>query len=220
MADYTPNLDDGELWLPSDIFPDEVSAKFSPEFPCELTYMEDLARQLAAYALLERNQNAFRRPRQHSSVAPPRTGFGLGFGGNPTFGVGGRHLYASGNYCFSPGSLPVYQVRPMKPVQPQVEGCVQQPRARVLQSQRQNQVQNSFFPFQVNGSVTGGFVREYGGTGVFLPRIATSADVKKKQNVKNGEEYQQRPSIRKVGLGKQEGFKPPSEMGLPQDWTY
>lgn len=45
----------------------------------------------------------------------------------------------------------------------------------------QNQGQNRFLPFQVNGVEMGGCVREYGGTGVFLPRVAATV-VKKKQS--------------------------------------
>lgn len=70
MAGFTPNLDDGELYLPSDIFPEEIfytrqnptnkllkrSTLTTPKFPCdELTYMEDLTQQLATYALVEPN---------------------------------------------------------------------------------------------------------------------------------------------------------------------
>ncbi|XP_010246895.1 PREDICTED: uncharacterized protein LOC104590069 [Nelumbo nucifera] len=230
MAEFPPNLDDGELWIPSDIFPDEVSTKFSPEFPSEITYMEDLAHQLATFALLERNQTVanpppnlppnleyFRRQGRYGAVAPPRTGFSFGFGRGPT---AGHHLFSSGNEGFPAGSRPVYQYRPMKPVHAQVESSVHQPGDRSLQKQQQNQGQNRFLPFQVNGSGMGGLVREYGGTGVFLPRIATTADVKKKQSGKTGEENQQKSCNKKVALEKQEAFQLSSEMGLPQDWTY
>ena len=55
MADFPPNLDDGEFYLPSDIYPPEFPTIFSsnsttettPQFPSELTYMQDLAEQLA-----------------------------------------------------------------------------------------------------------------------------------------------------------------------------
>ncbi|KAF8403370.1 hypothetical protein HHK36_011472 [Tetracentron sinense] len=233
MADFPPNLDDGELWLPSDIFPDEVTAKLSPKFPSERTYMEDLAQQLAAYALLERNPNRnrndtrpapsfspnseFRPPTRYGPVGPRRTGYGVGVDG----GSGGvdHSLYASGNGCFRVGTRPVYQYYPMKPSQTQVESFLQT-RGRVLQRQ-QNQVQIHFSPFQVNGVGMSGFVRESGGTGVFLPRVATTTDVRKKQIGKNGQEAQQRQhTTKQVAVGKHERFQPPPEMGLPQDWTY
>lgn len=61
MADFPPNLDDGELWLPSDIFPqDEIimpsnlhqnfySSRLSPYTD------QDLTQCFAAYALLQNN---------------------------------------------------------------------------------------------------------------------------------------------------------------------
>lgn len=61
MADFLPNLDDAELHLPSDIYPRQSPTIFSssratetPEFPSELTYMQDLAEQLAELALNDR----------------------------------------------------------------------------------------------------------------------------------------------------------------------
>ncbi|KAM0939769.1 hypothetical protein DsansV1_C19g0156931 [Dioscorea sansibarensis] len=48
MADaFLPNQDDGELWLPSDLYPD-VEVHRSPE----LAYVEDLVKQLTAFGLL------------------------------------------------------------------------------------------------------------------------------------------------------------------------
>ncbi|OVA07134.1 hypothetical protein BVC80_1289g53 [Macleaya cordata] len=224
MADFPPNLDDGELWLPSDILPKEVSSKFYPNFPSELTYMEELAQQL----LLEQNQTNIkpppnlapnlkvRPPNRFCSIAPPRPELGLGFGGGTVLG---HNLYVSGNGGSYFGSRPVYQYHAIKPVQTQVGNFVQA-RALVLQRQ-QNQVQNRFLPFQVNGSWKGGFVRESGGgTGVFLPRIgATTTYPRKKHSGKKGEEMiKQRGPVKKVAVGKED--QPPPEMGLPQEWTY
>lgn len=63
-------------------------------------------------------------------------------------------------------------------------------RARVLRAQ-QNRLQNRLLPFQGSGGfgVGGGFVKESGGTGVFIPRTlnttttksATAADIRKKR---------------------------------------
>ncbi|KAL6005453.1 hypothetical protein ACLOJK_006020 [Asimina triloba] len=66
MADFSPNLDDGELYLPSDIYPEELSTHFgSPEvFPSELTYMEELAQQLSSLAVID-------RPSPQPSPKPP-----------------------------------------------------------------------------------------------------------------------------------------------------
>ncbi|XP_042475568.1 uncharacterized protein LOC122057513 isoform X2 [Macadamia integrifolia] len=230
MADFPPNLDDGELWLPSDIFPDEVSPMISPKFPSELTYMEDLAQQLAAYALLERNQNTAKpfpnlvpnleskqQSRYGTNVAP-RYGLGIGFGGVHDVGHRQNH-YApvTVNGGFRVGLTQVYRYRTMSPSQAQVENFL---RARVLQG-LQNQNQNRLLPFQVNGMGTGGFGRESGGTGVFLPRLATTLDVKKKHHcVKKGEEAKQRHPIRKAVVEKHERLQSSPEVRLPQDWTY
>ena len=54
MAEFPPNLDDGELWLPSDIFPEEVPSKFGTHhLPSEFAYMNDIARHFAALTLLQ-----------------------------------------------------------------------------------------------------------------------------------------------------------------------
>ncbi|KAF8395464.1 hypothetical protein HHK36_019410 [Tetracentron sinense] len=211
MAEFSPDLDDGELWLPSDIFPDEVTAKLSPNLPSDPTYMEDLS----AYALVNPNRNAtkpppslapnseFRPTSRYSLVDSPRTGYGFGVDGvHP--GVR-RSLNGNGNGGFGP----VYQYHPMKPAHTQVEGFVET-RSRVLQRQ-QNQVGNGM----------GGFVRESGGTGVFLPRVATTTYDRKKQSGKNRLESQQRQlSTKQVAVGMQERFQSPTDMGLPQDWIY
>ncbi|KAK9170320.1 hypothetical protein Syun_002460 [Stephania yunnanensis] len=126
MADITrEDDDDGELWLPS-----------------ELTYMEELAQQLSAYALLE-------RAAQHPNISKPPIDFapnfevrhhqqqqqqhhhhhhhhhqsrfrssvapampGLGVNG----GRAGNHsLYSSGYAGFRVGLRPLYQYCPVKP---------------------------------------------------------------------------------------------------------
>lgn len=60
MAEFPPNLDDGEMWIPSDIFPDEaIPSKHSPNDypPPQLNYRDDYAQLLATYTLL-RYQNS------------------------------------------------------------------------------------------------------------------------------------------------------------------
>ncbi|XP_043691008.1 uncharacterized protein LOC122641775 isoform X2 [Telopea speciosissima] len=221
MADFPPNLDDGELWLPSDIFPEEVSPKISPKFPSEISYMEDLARQLASYALLERNQNTTKPPpnlvpeskqqSRYGTTVSPRYGFGF----DGVHGVGHRqNHYAPVNGGFRVGLTQVYRYHPMSPAQAQVENL----QARVLQ---RLQNRNRFLPVQVNETRIGGFVRESGGTGVFLPRVSTTLDVKKKQHcVKKGEEFKQKQPIKKAFVEKHERFQSSPEVRLPQDWTY
>ncbi|XP_043689322.1 uncharacterized protein LOC122640230 isoform X2 [Telopea speciosissima] len=230
MAGFPPNLDDGELWLPSDIFPDEVSSKIRPKFSPELTYMEDIAQQISAYALLERNQIVakpplnlvpnleIKRQSRYGTVTAPQTRFGFGFRG--VHGVGHNDYVSVNEDRFRVGLGQIYQYRSMSPVQSQVENYLQA-RARVSQRlQNHNQGQNHFLPFQVTGSSIGGFVRESGGTGVFLPRVATTVDVKKKHGVKKGEETKQRQPNKNNDVEKQERLQLSPEVRLPQDWTY
>ncbi|KAJ4979921.1 hypothetical protein NE237_010701 [Protea cynaroides] len=214
MAAFPPNLDDGELWLPSDIFPDEVSAKINPEFPSELTYMEDLAQQLAGYALLEkRNQNTAKPPSnlvpnffeskqqsRYGTVVSPRTGFDFGFSFGGVHDVGHRQNHdASVNEGFRVGLTQVCRYHPRSPAQSQV---------------------GSFLQARENGRSRVGFVREYGGTGVFLPRVGTTLDFKKKPGVKRGEEAKQRQPIKKTVVEIHDRFQASPDLGLPQDWTY
>ncbi|PIA54362.1 hypothetical protein AQUCO_00900714v1 [Aquilegia coerulea] len=62
MAELPPNLDDGEVWVPSDILLDgKKSDQIKPmkeeeKFPSELTYMEELAQQLSSNAFLHQQQ--------------------------------------------------------------------------------------------------------------------------------------------------------------------
>ncbi|KAK9122884.1 hypothetical protein Sjap_012486 [Stephania japonica] len=223
MADITPNDD---LWLPS-----------------ELTYMEELAQQLSAYALLERaaqQPNNIAKPpidfapnfevRHHhhhhlpsrfcSSIAPAMAGFGAN-GGRAV----NQSLYSSGHSGFRVGLRPLYQYCPVKPPRVQVERMAH---ARAVRGvvQRQSQ-QNRFLPFRGSG---GGFVRrESGGTGVFLPRVALLAttlpptDDPTKQSVRIGEEHRQRQGVKRIGVvGREEvvGLPNSPEMALPKDWTY
>lgn len=59
MAEFPPNLEDGELWLPSDIFLNEVPSKYNPY---RISCMEDFAGHFAALSLLQ----------NHSSPTPSR----------------------------------------------------------------------------------------------------------------------------------------------------
>ncbi|XP_042500993.1 uncharacterized protein LOC122078875 [Macadamia integrifolia] len=228
MADFPPNLDDGELWLPSDIFPDEVSSK--------MRRMEDLARQIAAYSLLERNQTVAKPPanlvpnleikrqsRYGTFTAPQRVGFGFG-------GVQGVAHKAHNHYVsvkkddgFRVGLGQLYQHYPMSPAQAQFENYLQA-RTRVsqwLQNQNEGPTPNHSLPFQLSGACNGRFVRESGGTGVFLPRVATTVDAKKKNGMKKGEETKQRePTKKNDDVEKQERLQLSPEVRLPQDWTY
>ncbi|XP_058088152.1 uncharacterized protein LOC131235064 isoform X2 [Magnolia sinica] len=199
MADFPPNLDDGELYLPSDIFPKEIPPNFTtPDvFPSELTYMEDLSQQLSS----------FNRPTPQPPLPPllqfrpvqrVQTGFCSGPGGFPCAHCG--HPSVRG---FSADYRPGYQFQPAKPPPAQLERFVQG-RGRAFQGQTR------FLPVRVSGSGPAG-------TGVFLPRVF-NADMRKKDGMRSGEQKQ---PMRNVGLGKQvTKFQHPYEKVLPQDWTY
>ncbi|PSS21457.1 Vegetative cell wall protein like [Actinidia chinensis var. chinensis] len=233
MADFPSNLDDGELWLPSEIFHNELSS------------MEDLAQRVAALAFLERRRSQtlpkpppnlvrFIPPVRYGSASSLPDGC---FGFNGGFGLG---LYGFGVEGLWTGYRPVYSVQVVNSVQPQVE-CVVEARARVLSREQNRVLQNRVWerpvlPLQGRG-LGGGLEREYGGTGVFLPRIGTTKtttrartttstlNVRSQQSVRNRQEIQvipHRSPIKMVDVRKQEEchYHLPPEMGLPQDWTY
>lgn len=228
MADFLPISDDGELYLPSDIYPDEIictqqnptnnTIRNRPEFPCELTYMEDLAQQLAALALLERNlaQWAPKPPPSAVQVFGPghrlQSGFGPeGYSANSKCTVSGMR-----STDFLPGSRPIQQLYPVEPSHMQVENYAHA-RSRFLQNQQLYPVKNRVLPCQPgNGTGTGGIFRGSGGTGVFLPRVVASSWIRKKPNMKYGEENSATGTV-----GRGMAFQhPSSDMGLPQDWIY
>ncbi|XP_059643174.1 uncharacterized protein LOC132285030 [Cornus florida] len=246
MADFPPNLDDGELWLPSDIFPDEIPSRKSPFYHSELTHLQNLAQHFAALALLQRFRNqtvakqrlnlAPNSERFEPAVPYDSTGYRRAwhFGFNGSAGVGhGVDGYGIGSRGTWTGCRPAYQYHFVQPVQPQVESFMEA-RARVLQKQQKQflQSQNMVLPFR-GSRVGGGFVREYGGTGVFLPRInstTTTNVARKRQSVTNNrKEFQVIPPRNSIKRGVDEERReechyqlPPPEMGLglPQDWTY
>ncbi|XWS59398.1 hypothetical protein CRYUN_Cryun08bG0118200 [Craigia yunnanensis] len=237
FSNFPPNLDDGELWLPSDVFFNEVTSKFKPHLHHHLPFSctDDLASRFAALSLPK-----------HQQKLPKATNFKMlkePFRYGPMNGTGfevGQSLYGFRTDPFLGWSKPVYEFQFLKPTQAQVESYVEA-RARVLQRQQNRLVQNRVLPFQANGfnkntnkfGLGGGLVRESGGTGVFYPRIvntnpnATTLDSKKKQSLRNRQSYEiqvsrQKNSMKKVGVGKQEDcyYHLPPEMELPRDWTY
>ncbi|XP_012074333.1 uncharacterized protein LOC105635822 isoform X2 [Jatropha curcas] len=242
MAEFPPNLDDGELYLPSDIFLTEVPSKYNPY---RLSCMEDLATHFASLSLLK-NQ-----PSSTPSRPPPKPPLNyqvkmavrdlsanhlpaghVGFnGGGGVAGVEiGQRLYGYGNGSFLARSEPFYEFQ----VQPQVDSYLDT-RPMLLQRPR-TPIQNRVYPFRGSGFEFGGGGgrrgRESGGTGVFHPRIVHNstndspfnADYKRKQGVRNKQEIQvnsqQRNSMRRVSKEEDCYYHLPPEMGLPQDWTY
>ncbi|CAL5356998.1 unnamed protein product [Camellia sinensis] len=229
MADFPPNLDDGELWLPSDIFPlEEIPSKFTRPY-----YPSDLAHRFAALAFLDRHRNQTQRfgPVRYDSMGSLPTGYLAidgGFGVGNGLGFHGLNLWV--------GSRPVYYPHQIiNPVQPQVESFMET-RARVLLREQNRLLQNRLLENQQRTGLGmrgggGGFVREYGGTGVFLPRAAvsatttTAADSRRRQSVRNKKETKVIPHgnpMKMDVVGKQEEchYHLPPDMGLPQDWTY
>ncbi|KAK7837181.1 uncharacterized protein LOC112031466 [Quercus suber] len=239
MAQFPPNLDDGEVWLPSDIFINEKPiTKFNPHHhiscSCSCYCMQDeydeLAKRFAAFALRNvskpnPNSERFRQAVRYGSVtqghAPLEYILDLNGGYGRSSSRNGHRL--------SHEHLLVEQPQPPQDV---YENNL---RARVLKSQ-QNRVQNRVYPFQASsgfgvsgGGRGGGFVKESGGTGVFHPRIlntttttTTTTDLRKKQALRNRQEIQATQHLKAVGMGKQREshhYLPP-EMALPQDWTY
>ncbi|XAR69821.1 hypothetical protein NMG60_11001546 [Bertholletia excelsa] len=201
MAEFPPNLDDGELWLPSDIFPQEVPSKFSrPHFPSDLAYMENLARRHAALASLETNQNrtasilARRRAalasletdqnRTASTPPPNLLRIALPLAHRATSYVPPlRRSYNAGSDAtrgrgqgygmerLRAGFGPAYYCPIRNPVQPQAESF-REPRPGFMQIQQNRVLAPRANRVGVGGA---GFVRDSGGTGVFHPRIATSS---------------------------------------------
>ncbi|XVF76112.1 hypothetical protein PTKIN_Ptkin13bG0239500 [Pterospermum kingtungense] len=229
FSNYTPNLDDGKLWLSWDIFPNKVPSKFKPHHHHHLPFscVDDSALRFAANSLPKHHQKLPRATNFQKLREPVSYGWMNG----TSFEVG-QSLYGFGAGPFNGGTQPVYEFQFLKPTQAQVESYVEA-RARVLQRQK-----NRALPFQANGlnnkfGFGGGLVRESGGTGVFHPRIvntnpnATTFDSKKKQSLRNIQSQDievgaQMKSMKKVGVGKQEDcrYHLPPEMGLPSDWTY
>ncbi|PON43333.1 hypothetical protein PanWU01x14_275310 [Parasponia andersonii] len=243
MAQFPPNPDDGELWLPSDIFLNEVSSKRGlHHFSC----MDDLAQRLATVTFLKQRSlskpplktppNRFGPVPVHPNPFPQKCSkTGNGFeNGQSLYGYRLVHNYGNSAELF-------YEYPLQKPVQAQVNVFLET-RARVLQKQ-QNRLRNQLFPCrEKSGFGVGGFVRLSGGTGVFHPRVSntttttsspasstafSSALVTKKQVFRRRQENQvlsQRNSTRVVGVHKEDSHHqlhpPPPEMGLPQDWTY
>ncbi|KAH7680728.1 hypothetical protein IHE45_05G011700 [Dioscorea alata] len=174
---FLPNHEDGELWLPSDLYPD-VEVHRSPE----LAYVEDLVKQLTAFGLLapasgpaptmsySRNPEGFRPvARFEPERFEMETRFGYGRFRAPVPASGGLGLGFGPRRVYPNGFFPVQRVEP-------VGKCV--------------------------------------GTGVFFPRVnpGYKADV-----VRGGR--QEKPALKNAGK-KGMSCHSPTEIALPQDWTY
>ncbi|XP_039138586.1 uncharacterized protein LOC120275920 [Dioscorea cayenensis subsp. rotundata] len=192
------DLDDGELWLPSDIVPDLGLRRH----PKPTIIPDPLHDRLAALALLDptryKTPSAHPNPLLGSREPSLRTRF------NPAE-IPSRSSFIYNGIVFSPSPRPVYQFN-------QVDSFGAR-RARVTQRQPER-----FFPARFNGPGR----ERTAGTGVFLPRVVNN-EFRKKSSMKSGEQQQQKQQPIRNAVGGRQGmsFQPPaSEMCLPQDWTY
>ncbi|KAJ0969641.1 hypothetical protein J5N97_022518 [Dioscorea zingiberensis] len=196
------DLDDGELWLPSDIVPDLGLRRH----PKPTAIPDPLPDRIAALTLLDPNR--YKTP---PAVVNPLLGShdpALRARFNPAeIPSLPSHLY--NGLVFSPSPRPAYHQFT------QVSGFGLR-RTRVTQRQ-QGVGPDRCFP--VRFSVSGR--DRASGTGVFLPRVVNS-EFRKKPGMKGGEQQQKQQPIRNAVGGRQGmSFQPPStEMCLPQDWTY
>ncbi|EHA8590020.1 hypothetical protein COCNU_scaffold014359G000020 [Cocos nucifera] len=229
MSEFPPNPDDGELWLPSEIFPDVGVCCRHHRQPdaVGLSYLDDLAEKLAAFGLLDRSH--LLRANHH-----PSNGFRFGNGSVSRFGPSVERETGAGKVydrfrspvagrrvldATAAGSRPVFPFSAAKPSQVEAFG---QGRSGAMARQQLVPIRGRrFVPVR-----TGGSVRESGGTGVFLPRVSGNeviASTKKEPNIKNGGERQRQPTgnaaMGKRGIPFHQAAAPP-EMYLPQDWTY
>ncbi|GAB4856289.1 hypothetical protein Ancab_014217 [Ancistrocladus abbreviatus] len=253
MAEFPPNLDDGELWIPSDILPEELGPSYSSTSSCnhhhhqQQQQVEDLARHFSTMALLDH------RPQKASKILlpspPQRSGPAaiqhLGAASQVTpgycvtlrpevdLGLNGRLGTGLGNLAQDP----LLEYRLVKPVQRQAEGSMETTRAA---ANRQLQTQQNRPRTSQGGEVKlgGGFKRDCGGTGVFLPRIASTVaaalsthetthvdGAKRKQGMRSGQHAQSRKqgeTGKRVSSDKRKEYQRqfPSDLALPKDWTY
>ncbi|KAG0459647.1 hypothetical protein HPP92_022775 [Vanilla planifolia] len=234
--DLSANLDDGELWLPSEVIRavgvrrhshyHRREAALLGSYPVDLTAASDLAENLAALGLIDLRAEIptvdtlrdfsptlefVGQGKPVSCVSPASDGFRAPVSGRIAF----DGMISGGTARFSHVSRPFHTFQPIKIAAKQNDEFERE-RTRVLLRQRLQQSQrlNRFIPGYTTGS---GRVR--GGTGVFLPRVGDVDAKKKPLSVKGSGQSQQttwNPMIKKQTTP----FLPPPEAGLPQDWTY
>ncbi|KAJ4705390.1 putative Embryo sac development arrest 12 [Melia azedarach] len=244
-AQFPPKFNDDEHFVPSDfLFDPHLRLHHQNQnqhhnvrrqrLPC----MNELADHFTALSLLQRGQiphnfglERFKTPVQRVpvSVRPQFTGRFGASGGREL----GQRIHERGAGSFSSGVKSGYDSQFLKPTPAQLQSYMKERANRVLQRQQNRLLQqNRILPYQGSGyGSNGGFLREYGGTGVFHPRInnyttsVSTASVAKKQSMGDRQKIQatqQRNSMKKsaVVLSKQEEYHLPPDIGLPRDWTY
>ncbi|KAI3834429.1 hypothetical protein MKX03_032540 [Papaver bracteatum] len=206
MGEIIPNLEDGELWLPSDILPDEIfSNKFHSNFSTHHQLNEFMEEEeeptyslphLSTYSLFQQNHvvpsmnldprhsKQIKLQNQFSGMGRTEPEMGLGLYGETP--VGGHYLNFSdnggGGSCFE--STPPFRFHDRKlPPQP-IAGDILQARSSMLlrknlQQQRYDPQNHHYLPLQGNnnGSWNSGLNRGNRGTGVFIPRTPPNCTI-------------------------------------------
>ncbi|XP_057535492.1 uncharacterized protein LOC130813667 [Amaranthus tricolor] len=226
------NLDDGELWIPSDIFPTDDALHHNR--PTSDVFLEDLSRQLSKI--------------NFQSVIPQR----LGISGNVTQFGAVTIPSPNASYGQTPGpnrvdrrlfnsiSGPVHQSLgvpglPFPVHEPVAEHLMEtrNSRSRPVHFQQQNQLS----PFQANACRFGygpGLIRHSSrsstssGTGVFIPQATHNSAInsgsgKNRTGVPRTGVMPQRRPAKKLALRKLEDCYhplPSPEIGLPEEWSY
>ncbi|KAM2890543.1 hypothetical protein COP2_008955 [Malus domestica] len=216
MAGFPPNPEDGELWLPSDIFFNEAASSTSTLSRHHFSNTTDnLARQLASLSLLKQYQSpSLSNLQSLHRVRPAVRSTQLDYLTQRYFNLGDSHGFVQKGPIFHGyGTQHLhYHYQFMNPAQLQVGSFLETRNG--IQKRQQNRV----LPFQGRGNGSmGRFGRVCGGTGVFHPRVlhstttatatASNPEVKGKQGLRNREEIK---AIKSVC----------SNAGLPRDWTY
>ncbi|KAK4593410.1 hypothetical protein RGQ29_017499 [Quercus rubra] len=212
MADFPPNPEDGELWIPSDVLHEIVSTDID-----DATY--DHVGPVAIQPNLEQPHDSF-----HGTKPD-----GNGAIGN---GVPASDGYASWDGAYPRVSSHIHQYDSFNPTQIQGFGKKGAP---VFPGKQNNS-------WSVNArEEVNGFVAKSGGTGFFLPRFTKSpkgpkdttggtgvflnnqiwvTNAKKKKSGKKGKANQKKRDNGKEAMENQEDCQLSDELGLPKDWTY
>ncbi|XP_042452791.1 uncharacterized protein LOC122037396 isoform X2 [Zingiber officinale] len=240
MAEFSPELEDGERWLPADILKD-VGARHPYDFTCpapsggrecfpRLAYLNTLARELASLGIFHHpavSSPSLFSPSPHYFVFDlPLVGLAnnaVRFGAVRD-GLTGASIDSGGGASGSLLSVqtPVGSDRFPSPFQRHCSVFCQDP----------DQLQTPFGACKAGimhrptpavrdrfASIpTAGPARESAGTGVFIPRVK----VEKVNATQGCREQSEKKQGTRNGREKERAkrLRPALEHGLPQDWTY
>ncbi|KAF5470164.1 hypothetical protein F2P56_010696 [Juglans regia] len=236
MADFPPNPEDGELWLPSDVFHEIVSATIKPERSnshqafvknAALDHVAIQRKSSAAARSLSEAVSKFQIT-QHACCSFPGSkpnGNGAAARAVPAFDHGAS--WVVGGYSLFPGRILLYN--PIPPTQPKdFEKAGKQKSRRGSLRVIRDEVKS--------------FAGKSGGTGVFLPRSTDASEAPEQtmntgvflnhhhayltsgKTNKSGKKGQgnRKKSVYEIkgSLEEQEESQISDEIGLPQEWTY